>query len=137
MYNIDVKNSILEMKYGEEEIEIFDFLSINIGENPIRREMIVTKDGKDFITITKGLTKPIELSISFTISFDEDLEKFTVYPLKVVVFTVKDTKNKKVLKLDCGLVIKCDIEDIEDIEETDYKKITLFIQAPVKSLTYE
>ncbi len=133
MYNIDVKNSILEMKYHGEEVEIFDFLSINIGESPIRHKMIGSKNGKDFITITKGLTKPIKLSISFTICND-DLETFIDYQLKVVDFTVVDTKNKKVLKLDCGLVVKC---DIEDVEETDYKKITLFIQAPVKSLTYE
>jgi hypothetical protein len=134
MYNINVKNSILEMKYQGEEIEIFDFLSIDIGESPIRNEMIVSKNGKDFIVIPKGVTEPIELQISFVVDDEEDLEKFIDYELSVVDFNISNTKTKKVLKLDCGLVIKC---DIEDTKETDYKKITLFIQTPVNSLTYE
>jgi len=134
MYNINVKNSILEMKYQGEEIEIFDFLSIDIGESPIRNEMIVSKNGKDFIVITKGVTEPIELQISFVVDDEEDLEKFIDYELRVVDFNISNTKNNQVLKLNCGLVIKC---DIEDAKETDYKKITLFIQTPINDLTYE
>jgi hypothetical protein len=107
-YHFNHQTTILTLSIGGKDIEIADFLSIDNGEDPRTRTMTTSKNGKDFITNTTGLSQPRTVTITFRILGLEEIAVLDdgIGKGELIDMSVVDTSNGKTIQGISGVAMK-------------------------------